>query len=221
VRYTGESQRNLDDSRICLHNSFLTLHHIVHDDAGCVYNRFFFRPGRGSGGREVVLRREDSTLGFDELSVGDEWESPRRTVTEADVVNFAGVSGDFNPIHMDHETAATGPFRRPIAHGLLGLAIASGLGTSSPRVDTLAFLAITEWKFLQPIFFGDTLRVLTRVDALEPKSRGRRGIVTWRRRIVNQHGATVQEGTVQTLVRSRNTSAPAGPGETNEPADDA
>src|SRR5271167_2668102 len=96
-------------------------------------------------------------LFFDDVKVDDEWESVGRTVTEADVVNFAGISGDFNPIHVDHDAAAKGPFRKPIAHGLLGLAITSGLTSQHPRVDTLAFLCILEWKFLQPIAFGDTI----------------------------------------------------------------
>ncbi len=142
-------------------------------------------------------------LGFQDLTVGDEWESPRRTVTEADVVAFAGLSGDFNPLHVDHEAARAGPFGRPVAHGLLGLALASGLTSQAPRVDTLAFLGILEWRFLGPIAFGDTVRVLSRVEALEPRSRGRRGVVTWFRQIVNQHDAVVQEGRTQTLVRSR------------------
>src|SRR5207249_3323108 len=96
-----------------------------------------------------------------------------------------------------------GPFRKPVAHGLLGLAIASGLTSSAPRVDTLAFLAILEWQFLQPIAFGDTIRVVTRVVGLEPRSRGRRGVVTWHRKVLNQTGATVQEGLTRTLVRNR------------------
>lgn len=150
-----------------------------------------------------MSRRETAALAFNELTVGDEWESPGRTITETDVVNFAGLSGDFNPIHMDHELAGRGPFRKPIAHGLLGLAVASGLTSHSPRVDTLAFLSILEWKFLHPIAFGDTVRVITRVHALEPRARGRRGTVTWHRRLVNQAGATLQEGLTQTLVRSR------------------
>jgi acyl dehydratase len=155
-----------------------------------------------------MARRETLPLVFDELAVGDEWESPRRTITEADVVNFAGLSGDFNPIHIDHEFARSGPFRKPVAHGLLGLAVASGLSVNCPRVDTLAFLAILEWKFLQPIAFGDTIRVVTRVLAREPRSRGRRGVVTWHRRVVNQDGQTVQEGTTQTLVNNQR--QPAG-----------
>lgn len=137
----------------------------------------------------------------------DEWESPARTITQADVVNFAGLSGDFNPLHVDHEAAAQSPFRKPVAHGLLGLSIASGLSSHAPRVDTLAFLAILEWRFLEPIAFGDTLRVLTRVAALEPGARGRRGVVTWHRRLINQRGVVVQEGLTQTLVRGRDTSS--------------
>lgn len=150
-----------------------------------------------------MARREIMALVFDDLAVGDQWESPRRTITEADVVNFAGLSGDFNPIHIDHDLATRGPFRKPVAHGLLGLAVASGLTSNAPRVDTLAFLAILDWKFLQPIGFGDTIQVITRVDALEPRARGRRGVVTWHRRLINQDGETLQEGTTQTLVRNR------------------
>ena len=150
-----------------------------------------------------MARQQVPTLGFDDLTLDDEWESPCRTVTETDVVHFAGLSGDFNPIHMDHEQARRSPFGRPIAHGLLGLAMASGLASQAPRVDTLAFLNIVEWKFLHPIAFGDTIRVITRVVALEPRSRGRRGVVTWHRRIVDQNGTTLQEGRTQTLVRSR------------------
>src|SRR3954463_11360394 len=105
-----------------------------------------------------MARREDSALAFDELAVGDEWESPGRTVTEADVVGFAGLSGDFNSLHMDHEAARHGPFGKPVGHGLPGLAIASGLASHSPRVQTMAFLTILEWKFLQPIAFGETIR---------------------------------------------------------------
>ncbi len=144
-----------------------------------------------------------SVLSFDDLLVGDEWESPRRTVTEADVVLFAGLSGDFNPLHVDHSAAKNYPFGRPVAHGLLGLAIASGLMSQAPRVDTLAFLAILEWKFHRPILFGDTIHAVSRIESLEAQAKGRRGIVTWHRCILNQDGHLVQEGRTQTLVRSR------------------
>jgi acyl dehydratase len=140
---------------------------------------------------------------FDDLTVGDEWESPRRTVTETDVVLFAGLSGDFNPLHVDQTSARNGPFGRPVAHGLLGLAIATGLVSHAPRVDTLAFLAILEWKFHRPIVFGDTIHALSTVEALQAQARGRRGVVTWYRRILNQDNHLIQEGRTQTLVRAR------------------
>ncbi len=142
-------------------------------------------------------------LSFGELSLGDEWESPRRTITEADVVLFAGLSGDFNPLHVDHHAARSNPFGRPVAHGLLGMAIATGLASQAPRVDTLAFLGILEWTFHRPVMFGDTIFVRSAVLALEPRASGRRGVVTWRRRIFNQDEQLVQEGRTQTLVRSR------------------
>jgi 3-hydroxybutyryl-CoA dehydratase len=151
-------------------------------------------------------------LYFDDLEVGQQWESGGRTVTQADIVNFAGLSGDFNPIHMDHEFAKTTPFHQPIAHGLLVFAIASGLSVTSPLVRTLAFLSIREWQFKGPIFIGDTIRVLTKVLEKEPRARGRRGTVTWHRQVVNQEDKVMQEGISLTLVEGRaNPQDSAGP----------
>lgn len=163
----------------------------------------------------AVARHAVTVLGYDDLVVGDEWESPARTITAADVVAFAGLSGDFNAIHVDYEKAAKGPFRKPIAHGLLGLSIGSGLSSCAPRMDTQAFLSILEWKFLEPILFGDTIRVVSTVVSIEPRSRGRRALVTWRRRLINQDDNVVQEGLTQTIVRARrNPEAPADSEET-------
>jgi acyl dehydratase len=151
-------------------------------------------------------------LYFDDVEVGQEWESLGRTITETDIVNFAGLSGDFNPIHIDHEFAKTTPFRRPIAQGLLGMAICSGLGLTSPPMRTLAFIAIKEWHFREPIFIGDTVRVRTRVVAKESRSRGRRGLITWHRQLVNQEGKIVQEGMSVTMVEGKGaaTEQPSG-----------
>lgn len=142
-------------------------------------------------------------LYFDDIEVGQEWESDGRTVTQADLVNFAGLSGDFNPIHMDHEFAKTTPYRQPIAHGLLVFAIGSGLGVSHPLMRTLAFMTVREWHFRGPVFIGDTVRVRSKVIEKEPRGRGRRGIVTWYREITNQHGKIVQEGITVTMVEGR------------------
>ncbi len=145
----------------------------------------------------------DHRLYFDDVEVGQEWTSPGRTVTETDIVNFAGISGDFNPIHIDHEFARSTAFRRPIAHGLLGFSIASGLGQHFPPMRTLAFQAIREWHFREPIFPGDTILVRCKVLSKEPRARGRRGVIAWQRQVVNQEGKVVQEGITETLVQGR------------------
>jgi acyl dehydratase len=142
-------------------------------------------------------------LFFDDLEVGREWESLGRTVTEADIINFAGLSGDFNPIHMDHQFAATTPFRRPIAHGMLVFSIASGLGSVSPLVRTLACLGVRDWHFRGPVFPGDTIKLRGRVLEKSTRGRGRRGEVIWGRTIYNQDEKIVQEGVLVTLVEAR------------------
>jgi 3-hydroxybutyryl-CoA dehydratase len=142
-------------------------------------------------------------LYFDDVQVGQEWESLGRTVTETDIVNFAGLSGDFNPIHMDHEFAKKTVFRKPIAHGILIMAIGSGLGLAIPPMRTLAFVGIKDWKFLEPVYVGDTIRVRAKLVEKEERSRGRRGVITWQRQVVNQHGKAVAEGQIVTLVEGR------------------
>ena len=142
-------------------------------------------------------------LFFDDVEIGQEWESLGRTVTETDIVSYAGVSGDFNPIHMDHEFAKTTAYRKPIAHGLLIWAISSGLGMLAPPMRTLAFVSIRDWQFKLPVYIGDTIRIKTKVLEKEERSRGRRGIVTWLRTITNQAGKVVQEGITLTLVEGR------------------
>jgi acyl dehydratase len=146
-------------------------------------------------------------LYFDDVEVGQEWLSLGRTVTESDIVNFAGISGDFNPIHTDHEFARTTLFRRPIAHGLLIWAISSGLGVNAPPMRTLAFLSIRDWQFKGPVFIGDTIRLRSKVVSKEVRARGRRGVITWQRQIVNQEDKVVQEGITETLVEGRNATA--------------
>jgi acyl dehydratase len=145
----------------------------------------------------------DFHLYFDDVEVGQQWRSPGRTITEADIVNFAGLSGDFNPIHVDHRFAESTPFRRPIAHGLLILAVGSGLGLHAPPMRTLAFLGIREWHFRDPVFVGDTVRILSTVLGKELRGRGRRGVITWRREVLNQDDKVVMEGVTVTMVEGR------------------
>jgi 3-hydroxybutyryl-CoA dehydratase len=138
-------------------------------------------------------------LYFENLTEGDSWRSLGRTITEADVVNFAGMTGDYDPLHVDHEFARQTPFGKPIAHGLLGLSLVAGLSSHFPCVKTIAFMKIESWEFLKPIYIGDTVHVETEV--VSKRMNGRRtGYVTWCRRLVNQAGDVVQAGEFQTLV---------------------
>ena len=144
---------------------------------------------------------------FEDFKVGEEVSGPGRTVTEADVVAFAGVSGDYNQIHTDAEYARSTPFGARIAHGLLGLSMATGLGTRSGLGEgtVIAFMGL-EWKFKAPILVGDTvsLRVGVRKKRRAPSMGG--GIVVLDVSLLNQRGETVQEGTWKMLIRSRPTS---------------
>ncbi|MCI0705428.1 MAG: dehydratase, partial [Planctomycetia bacterium] len=124
-------------------------------------------------------------LYFDDLEVGNEWTSGGRTITEADIINFAGFSGDFNPIHIDAEYAKTTPFRRTIVHGFGVFSIASGLGVMTPPVRTIALLRVRTWTFSLPVFAGDTVKCLSRVIEKTLRGRGRRGEVVWYRAVMN------------------------------------
>ena len=148
---------------------------------------------------KALASEMSDALYFDDLSVGDRWESRARTITDADVTNFAGLSGDFDPLHVDHEFAKQSHFGRPVAHGLLGLAFLAGLSSTCPTVRTDAFTAIRDWEFRLPVFPGDTVHVDTVVLELSVTSR-RRGRVLWQRSLVNQNGEVVQAGVFETVV---------------------
>ena len=139
-------------------------------------------------------------LTFDRLEIGMNWTSPRRTVTETDIVQFAGMTGDFNPLHVDHDFASRSPFRKPIAHGLLGLSWVAGLQSNAPRVDTLAFLGIRNWQFVLPLFVGDTVFVQCEVTSKEETGR-RSGQVIWTHRLLKLPDQICQQGEFVTLVR--------------------
>ncbi len=140
-------------------------------------------------------------LYLEDLDPGSSWSSMARTVTETDIVSFAGMTGDYDPLHVDHEHAASTPYGKPIAHGLLGLSMMAGLSSSCPRVRTLALVKVDEWQFLRPVFVGDTVHVVTQVESISPRGR-RSGEVVWFRKLVNQRGECVQSGRIVTLVSS-------------------
>ncbi|MCI5071874.1 MaoC family dehydratase N-terminal domain-containing protein [bacterium] len=143
------------------------------------------------------MRGEEYTY-FEALELGYQWRSANRTVTETDIVNFAGLSGDFNRIHTDAEFAKATEFGQRIAHGLLGLSISSGLQTTEAPWAIVAF-ANLEWKFSKPIFIGDTVHSESKIIKLKDLGRRGAGIVKIERKLVNQDGLVTQQG-VWTLM---------------------
>ena len=149
---------------------------------------------------------ERCTLRFEDLEVGDTFRTAARTVTEADVVVFAGLSADYNALHTDAEFAATTPHGGRIAHGMLVLAIASGLSTRLPLMKLLEpsilGLANLECRFTKPVKIGDTIHVVLSIAENTPGRKPDRGTVAMRRTAVNQRGETVAEGEGRMLVRA-------------------
>lgn len=143
-------------------------------------------------------------LYFEDLHLGDEFLSPARTVTEADVTLFAGLTGDHNPLHTDEEFAKRTPFGRRIAHGLLGLSMAVGLASRLGLFDGtgIGFLGL-EWSFVAPIFLGDTIRVRFSVEQKRATKKPDRGVLVLATEVLNQRGEVVQRGKRTYLVRSR------------------
>ena len=141
---------------------------------------------------------------FEDIRVGDAYVSPGRTVTEADIVAFAGLSGDYNVLHTDAEYMRTSIFGERIAHGLLGLALQSGLGARAMArpFATLAFLGL-RWRFKAPIKIGDTIKVHLEVTDKRETSKPDRGIVVIQRSVLNQRGEVVQEGDTDIMVERR------------------
>ena len=146
---------------------------------------------------------EEGAVYFEDVQVGEEYASPGRTVTEADVVIFAGLSGDYNVLHTDAEHMKSSQFGERIAHGLLGLSIQQGLLDRVVTAQVTGPLAALKWKFKGPIKIGDTIHVEARVTDKRDGEQPGWGVVTVARRVVNQRGEVVQEGDTDHLVGRR------------------
>jgi acyl dehydratase len=140
---------------------------------------------------------------FEEFEVGQAMETPARTITEADVVTFAGLSGDYNPLHTDAEFARETMFGERIAHGLLGLAVAGGLAWRTGFMEGTADALISvEAKFRSPVKFGDTIRARFEVQQKKEMKRMGGGFVTFNVVVLNQRDETIQKGEWTVLIRS-------------------
>ncbi|MBG7609739.1 MAG: MaoC family dehydratase N-terminal domain-containing protein [Anaerolineae bacterium] len=142
---------------------------------------------------------------FEEFVVGQKFFSIARTITESDIVTFAGLSGDFNQIHTDSEFAKNTAYGKRIAHGLLVASIASGLLAQSGILEgtVQAFREISKWKFAKPIFIGDTVRVEADVTAVKKLNHLGGGIVDMQLVVFNQNDDMAMKGTWKVLVACR------------------
>lgn len=147
---------------------------------------------------------------FEDVQIGEKCKSVGRTVTEADIVNFAGLSGDFNLIHTDAEYAKNSIAGQRLAHGLLIKAMASGLYTRTANnmamsENIMALVEIKAWKFKKPVVIGDTIKVeVTVMEKVDDKPDNNSGKIIMKRTVLNQRNEVVQEGEYVLLVRKRN-----------------
>lgn len=148
-------------------------------------------------------------LYWEEWEPGRQWETAARTIGEAEISHFAGISGDFNPLHVDEEYARGTIFGTRIAHGPLVYAIAAGLIFQLHLYDDtlIAFLGLESLRFTHPVRAGDTVRARIRVLDRRETSRPDRGVMRRELRVLNQRQECVQEG-VQVFLLKRRPGAP-------------
>jgi acyl dehydratase len=144
-------------------------------------------------------------LYFEDVEVGLRFATPRRTVTEADLVAFAGVSGDFNPLHTDAVFAADSIYGERIAHGALVLSLATGLRQRVGLFDgtLMGLLEIRSWRFKAPVLIGDTIRIANEVTELRTTSKPDRGIMVQRVEVIKQDDTVAADGELVLLLRRR------------------
>lgn len=147
-------------------------------------------------------------LYFEDFTEDQTFTTPARTITESDVVSFAAWTGDYNPIHTDAEFARTTRFGERIAHGLLGASLCLGLMSRTGVFEgsAVALLGVDGWTFRAPLLIGDTVHCRITILGCRLTSRGDAGVVQRRFELLNQRGATTQEGRMDVLVAVR----PAG-----------
>jgi acyl dehydratase len=140
---------------------------------------------------------------FEEFEEGAQWETEGRTVTEADIVNFAGITGDQHWFHMDEERARDGPFGERVAHGALVFSLMTGLVIRHGHLDDslIAYYGIEDVRFLAPVPIGDTIHVEQEVTDVEPHDDDS-GVVSFTDKVVNQDGEAVLRCVNQALVQT-------------------
>jgi acyl dehydratase len=144
-------------------------------------------------------------LFLEDLHAGRVFASATRTIGEEDLLAFAELSGDFNPLHVDEDYARSKGFERRIVHGALVFAIATGLRQQTGHFEgsMIAMLELRSWRFLAPVVVGDSVVAETTVVEARPSSSGARGVVVQRVDVRNQDGVVVQSGELVSLIAAR------------------
>ena len=143
---------------------------------------------------------------LDEFVVGEKFVTPSRTITEGDVVTFAGTTGDYSQIHTDARAMAKSEFGQRLAHGLLGLAVSHGLFFRLDLIATtaIAFAGIEDWKFLAPIFIGNTIHCDIEVtEVIFSKSKPDRGVLKMKFDIINEDTGKVAQSGIKAIMLKR------------------
>ena len=143
-----------------------------------------------------------TSLFYHDIAVGQTFTSPGRTVTEADHTFFCMLSGDWNPIHVNAEVARTNRFGQRIVSGVYGIALVTGAMTQWGIFEdsAIAMLNLRDWRFMAPIFIGETLTIAMKIVSKRLTTRGDAGIVERRFSILDQTGKTLQEGFSDLLI---------------------
>lgn len=137
------------------------------------------------------------------LNAGQKITTAGRTIGEGDITLFAGLAGDFTPIHVDDAFARTTPFGERIAHGPLTLSVAVGLLTQTGILgERVIGLVNLNWDFAGPVRIGDTIRAHVTVEEVRPTSKSDRNLATFLFEVVNQHGDAVQTGRLRVIVKA-------------------
>lgn len=141
---------------------------------------------------------------YEDFEIGEVSTTAGRTITETDIVNFAGITGDWNEIHTNQELADRGPFKQRIAHGALVFSIATGLSVRTGQTsDTvIAFYGLDRLRFVKPTFIGDTIKVTQKIEGKSERDE-RSGIVTILNEVVNQRDEVVVSYTAKVLLKRR------------------
>lgn len=148
----------------------------------------------------------EDAIFFEDIEEGSVFYSRGRTVTEADNVIFTGLSGNYHSIHTDEEFAKKTQFGQRVVHGVLGLSIATGMQNQTVQGTwkNAIFMELVNWKFLKPIFIGDTIKLETRIASKRQTSKPQWGIVQTERTLINQRDERIQTGFSNVMVWTRN-----------------